>query len=55
MREDETLAALRKRIELFHSATTPVLDYYREKGILHEVDGEASVEEVFAQIISFLE
>ena len=53
-REDETLSALRKRIELFHSATTPVLDHYRKKGILHEVDGELSVEEVFEQIVAVL-
>lgn len=49
-REDETLAALRKRIELFHKLTEPVLDYYRGKGILVEVDGEKPVEEVFSEI-----
>jgi len=54
VREDETLAALRKRISLFHSVTTPVLDYYKDRGVLHEVDGEVSVEEVFAQITAVL-
>ncbi len=50
-REDETLAALRKRIELFHKLTEPVLDYYRSKGILVEVDGEKAVEEVHKEIL----
>lgn len=50
-REDETLAALRKRIELFHKLTEPVLDYYRKKGMLVEVDGEEKVEEVYEEIL----
>src|SRR3989338_1787964 len=33
-REDETLSAIRRRIELFHELTEPVLGYYREKGLL---------------------
>ncbi|MDO8621439.1 MAG: nucleoside monophosphate kinase [Candidatus Levybacteria bacterium] len=50
-REDETLAALRKRIELFHKLTEPVLDYYKNKGNLVEVDGEKAVEEVHKEIL----
>src|SRR3989344_6379222 len=45
-RDDETLLALRKRIELFHALTEPVLDYYREKEILTELDGEKEIEEI---------
>lgn len=55
VREDETLAALRKRIELFHKVTVPVLDYYRKKGILVEVDGEKTIEEVNREILKSLE
>lgn len=50
-RDDETLLALRKRIELFHTLTEPVLDYYREKGILTEVDGEKEIEEINKEIL----
>lgn len=50
VRDDETLPAIRKRISLFHELTEPVVDYYREKGKLVEVDGEVSVQEVFDQI-----
>lgn len=50
VREDETLAGVRKRIELFHKLTEPVLEYYRRKGILIEVDGERKVEEVYRKI-----
>ncbi len=50
-RLDETLAAIRKRIEQFNQLTKPVLDYYREKGKLIEVDGEKPVDEVFKEIL----
>lgn len=50
-RDDETLLALRKRIELFHTLTEPVLDYYRKKGILTELDGEKEIEEINKEIL----
>ena len=50
-REDETLAAIKKRIELFHQLTEPVLDYYRKKGNLVEIDGEKSIEEIHKEIL----
>lgn len=50
-REDETLLAIRKRIELFHELTEPVLDYYREKGLLTEIDGEKEIEEINKEIL----
>lgn len=54
IREDETLLAIRKRIELFHKVTEPVLAYYRKKGILIEVDGEKPIEEVYKNTLKHL-
>lgn len=51
-REDETLAAIRKRIELFHKHTKPVLDFFKKKGILYEVNGEQSIEDIHREIMS---
>lgn len=50
VRDDETVRAIRKRIELFHRLTEPALDYYRKRNILVEVDGEKPIKEVFHQI-----
>ncbi|HSX40512.1 MAG TPA: nucleoside monophosphate kinase [Candidatus Saccharimonadales bacterium] len=50
-REDETLMAIRKRIESFHKFTEPVLEHYREKGILLEVDGEQKIEHIHGEIL----
>lgn len=54
-RPDNTSEAIQKRIELFHTLTEPVIDYYRKKGILVEVDGEKSIEEVYKEILNELE
>lgn len=54
IREDNTLQAIRQRIQLFHDVTEPVLEYYRKQGRLLEVDGEQSIEAVTAQILSGL-
>lgn len=53
-REDETLAAIRKRIELFHKFTEPVLEYYRKKHVLHEIDGEQDIEHIHNEIMQKL-
>jgi adenylate kinase len=53
-REDETPRAIQKRIELFHRFTEPVLDYYQKKGILLEVDGEQSIEDIHKEILKAL-
>lgn len=53
-RGDETLKAIRKRIELFFELTMPVVEYYRSLGKLIEIDGQQSVEKVYADICASL-
>ncbi len=50
-REDETLAAIKKRIDLFHRFTEPVLDFYKKNGILIDVNGEQNIEEIHKEIM----
>ncbi len=54
-RADNTLQAIKKRISLFHEKTEPVIEYYRSKGRLVEVDGEQSIEEITSQLLSKLQ
>ncbi len=53
-RDDETLAAVRHRIELFHKFTEPVLEYYHKKRLLIEIDGEQPVEKIHHEIMKKL-
>lgn len=38
-RKDDNEEALKTRLEEYHHLTTPLINYYKEKNILHEVDG----------------
>ena len=53
-REDETLKAIKKRIDLFHKFTRPVIEYYRKKGKLIEIDGTKNVKDVNKDILQSL-
>ncbi len=53
-RPDDTREAAVERIEVFHRDTEPIIDYYRKKGILCEVNGEKPVEEVTQQLMECL-
>lgn len=53
-REDETLKAIRKRIELFHKLTEPVIDYYRDHHKLIEINGEEDIEKIHKEIMSHM-
>lgn len=53
-RPDANSKAIQKRIELFHTLTEPVIDFYRKKEILLEVNGEKSIEEVHKDIVNNL-
>jgi len=50
-REDETPKAVSRRIELFHKVTEPVLEYYKKKEMLIEIDGEKSIDEIHEEIL----
>ncbi len=54
LRGDDTVAAVAKRIDIFHKVTEPVIDFYRKTGLLAEVDGMKSIEEVNKEILKHL-
>lgn len=51
--DDIDPAAVRNRFGVFERESEPLLDFYRQKGLLHEIDGSLSIEEV-AQAVSLL-
>lgn len=54
-RDDDTEEVLRKRLEVYHSQTAPILPYYAAKGRLKAVDGMQDIDGVSNQIESLLE
>ncbi len=49
-REDDKPEAVRNRLKVYATQTTPVLDHYRKTGNLVEVDGEQSIDAVQADL-----
>ena len=54
LRDDDKPETVKKRLSVYHEQTQPLIDYYKEQGILHAVDGMLSMEEVFAAIKKIL-
>lgn len=53
-RADDTEEAVRKRLDAFRKQTLPVVDFYRGKSSLQEVDGNGPVDQVFERITKSL-
>jgi adenylate kinase len=53
-RADDTEAAIKHRIEVYKKQTQPLIDYYKKKGLLVDIDGEREIDEVRADIIGIL-
>jgi adenylate kinase len=54
-RPDDAEDVFRERMKAYDQQTLPLVDYYRERGRLIEVNGEQPVEEVMAQAFSAIE
>lgn len=49
-REDDTEELIRRRLDLYYKQTQPLLDYYKSKGILVEVDGMGDIQRIQDEI-----
>jgi adenylate kinase len=49
-REDDTEETIRRRLEVYHSQTEPLIDHYDRAGLLRRFDGVRSAEEVHAHV-----
>ena len=49
-RDDDKETAIKNRIAVYKKQTEPVLDYYKKKGLLANIDGEREIEEVTSDI-----
>ncbi len=55
LRDDDKPETVKKRLEVYHEQTQPLIDYYIDEGVLRTVDGTCSMDDVFAQICEILE
>lgn len=53
-RVDDNEETISNRLKVYRSQTEPVVEYYRNAGLLREVNGEGAVDEVYARVTAAL-
>jgi adenylate kinase len=53
-RSDDTPETQKHRIKVYFEQTAPLIDYYREKGLLVEVDGRPGIDEIQAALLDVI-
>lgn len=53
-REDDKIDTVATRIEVYFKQTEPLIDYYRQKGLILDIDGTRDVKQIFETIVNSL-
>ncbi len=53
-RDDDRPETIKQRLDVYEESTAPLVGYYRDKGLLREVDGDRSQDEVYADVKTLL-
>ena len=53
-RDDDKESVVKDRLKVYHEQTAPLIDYYKNQNLVHEVDGFATVEEVTNSALSII-
>ena len=54
LRDDDKPETVKKRLDVYHQQTQPLIDYYKNAEILAEVDGTQPMDAVFQGIVEIL-
>jgi len=50
-RSDDTPEKIKTRLQVYYNETEPVRNYYEKKGLVKEIDGVGSIDEIFERIV----
>lgn len=53
-RSDDNIEAFQTRYKMYLEKTAPIIEHYEELGVLHRINGDRSIEEVFSDIDSII-
>ncbi len=53
-RDDDKEETIRKRLEVYKAQTEPLVDYYKKKGVLVNIDGTKTIQEIYQDILKVL-
>jgi adenylate kinase len=55
LRDDDKEETVLNRLKVYHDQTQPLIQFYKDKGVMQAVDGTKSMQEVFDAIVAILE
>lgn len=53
-RKDDTAEVIAERLQVYHETTQPLIQYYQNKDVYVEVDGDKAVEEIYKAIMNII-
>ena len=54
-RTDDTAETAIKRLEVYHKTTMPLINYYKEQGIHHQINGHGTIHDIFNNICQLVD
>lgn len=54
LRDDDKPETVKKRLDVYHEQTQPLIDHYEKKGVLYTIDGTQDIADVFGAIVKVL-
>ena len=51
-RSDDNEETIKKRLNVYHTQTAPLIDWYKKEGVHHHVEGLGTVDDIFTRIAS---
>jgi len=54
-RSDDNEETIKKRLDVYHNQTAPLIDWYENEGIHHHVEGLGTVDEIFDRICAVVD
>ena len=49
-RSDDNEETIKKRLNVYHTQTAPLIDWYKKEGVHHHVEGLGTVDDIFTRI-----
>lgn len=54
-RSDDNEETIKKRLDVYHNQTAPLIDWYEKEGIHHHIDGLGELDRIFGDICGVIE
>ena len=54
-RSDDNAETIKKRLDVYHNQTSPLIDWYEHEGIRHHIDGLGALDRIFGDICKVID